>query len=230
MLICLDAGHGGKDSGACGAYSKEKNIALTAAIYLGEELTKLGFEVMYTRTTDTYVKLIDRARLANNRKADLFVSIHCNSAASAKAHGTETLCYEPCRVGELIQEALIKETGLTNRGLKTRKDLAVLNLTEMTAVLVEMAFISNPDEEDLLKNEAWLKRCVKAIARGICNCYGTPQTKQEVETVTMNVGNTSKTVKRILKNGENYIRLRDLESILKISYEKKKKRVSVSPK
>ena len=233
MRICLDAGHGGKDSGACGDYSKEKNIALKAVKYLGELLTEIGFEVIYTRTTDNYVNLLDRAKLANANAVDLFVSVHCNGATNSEANGTETLCYERCKVGECIQSALISETGLRNRGLKIRKDLAVLNSTRMTAVLIELAFISNKTEEALLNDDSWIIRCAKAIADGICRCYGIPYIEEESEMVTettMNIGGSNKIVRRILKDGENYVRLRDLESIINIGYDAATKKVSISAK
>ena len=234
MLICLDAGHGGKDPGACGAYSKEKNIALVAVIKLGDLLEELGFDVMYTRTTDTYVNLIDRAKIANNAKADFFVSIHCNSAADKRACGTEVLCYDTCKEAGYIQTFLTNETGLKNRGVKIRRDLAVLNCTKMTAVLIELAFISNTNEEALLNNDVWFNRNIAAIARAVCKSFGVPYIKKEDEPVAdetvISINGRDKTVKRILKDGENYIRLRDLESIININYDAASKKVSVSSK
>lgn len=234
MLICLDAGHGGKDPGACGAYSKEKDIALTAVLMLGSLLDELGFDIMYTRTTDTYVNLIERAKLANNAKANLFISIHCNSAADKTACGTEVLCYDVCDEANSIQTFLTSETGLKNRGIKIRKDLAVLNCTSMTAVLAELAFISNPAEEALLNNAAWLERNMTAIAKAVCKCFGIPylikDTAPAVTETVISINGEDKKVRRILKDGENYIRLRDLESIINISYNAADKKVSVSPK
>ncbi len=233
MLICLDAGHGGKDSGACGAYSKEKDIALNTVLKLGAVLKKLGFDVMYTRTTDVFVSLSNRASIANKANADIFVSVHCNSAASSSANGTETLCYNNCKLAEEIQSALVYETGLRNRGIKIRQDLVVLNSTKMTAVLVEIAFISNRAEEQLINDETWIERNVTAIAKGICSSYGIPYIKEEMEMVTeteMNIGGQAKTVRRILRDGENYVRLRDLESIINIDYDAATKVVSVASK
>lgn len=92
--VVIDAGHGGKDPGAIsrnGKY-KEKNITLSVALELGD-LIKSNFpdiKVIYTRSTDKYVELSERAAIANRNKADLFISIHVNSAKSTQARGTET--------------------------------------------------------------------------------------------------------------------------------------------
>jgi len=91
--VVIDAGHGGKDSGTSGKYSLEKEIALNIALELGNTIKKyLGdVEVLYTRQDDSFPSLIDRANLANKNGADLFISIHCNSAPySEKVYGTET--------------------------------------------------------------------------------------------------------------------------------------------
>jgi N-acetylmuramoyl-L-alanine amidase len=90
--VVIDAGHGGNDPGALGPKYKEKNIALAIALKLGG-LIKENFpeiEVIYTRTTDVFVELYNRARIANESKADLFISIHCNSTKTPDPSGTET--------------------------------------------------------------------------------------------------------------------------------------------
>jgi len=83
-LICLDAGHGGHDPGARGRKSNEKDIALEVVLKLGKRIEEdlPGVKVIYTRTTDVYPKLYERPALANKHKADLFISVHCNSADS----------------------------------------------------------------------------------------------------------------------------------------------------
>jgi len=90
--VVIDAGHGGKDPGALGRYSKEKNIALAIALKTGDYIEKNlpDVEVIYTRKTDVFVELHNRARIANNSEADLFISIHCNGNNSSKPYGTET--------------------------------------------------------------------------------------------------------------------------------------------
>jgi N-acetylmuramoyl-L-alanine amidase len=90
--VVIDAGHGGHDSGCLGASSKEKEITLALALQLGHYIeTKLpDVQVIYTRKTDKFVALEERAAIANRNKADLFISIHCNAAASKTAYGAET--------------------------------------------------------------------------------------------------------------------------------------------
>ncbi len=90
--VVIDAGHGGKDPGAVGKISKEKDIALSVALKLGNYI-KTNFKdvnVVYTRSTDVFLELYQRADVANKAKADLFISIHCNSAESSKPFGSET--------------------------------------------------------------------------------------------------------------------------------------------
>ena len=90
--VVIDAGHGGDDPGAVGKNSKEKNIALAVALKLGNYI-KTNFpdiEVIYTRKTDVFIELYRRAQIANSNKADLFISIHCNSTTNTEVKGTET--------------------------------------------------------------------------------------------------------------------------------------------
>ena len=94
--LVIDAGHGGKDTGALGFFSKEKDINLAIALAFGK-LVEQNFpdvKVVYTRKTDTFIELNERANIANRNKADLFVSIHTNSTAAGRkgtqVHGTET--------------------------------------------------------------------------------------------------------------------------------------------
>ncbi|WP_419786319.1 N-acetylmuramoyl-L-alanine amidase [Pseudodesulfovibrio sp.] len=88
--IMIDAGHGGKDPGAHGHGLREKDINLRFALLLGKMLAKKGFNVIYTRTTDVFIPLEQRTAMANVKKADLFVSIHCNASRSTSANGLET--------------------------------------------------------------------------------------------------------------------------------------------
>ncbi len=91
-IVVIDAGHGGKDSGAMGRIGKEKDIVLAISLKVGKYIEENldNVEVIYTRTTDTFVELHKRAEIANSNKADLFVSIHVNSNRNIKPYGTET--------------------------------------------------------------------------------------------------------------------------------------------
>lgn len=90
--IVIDAGHGGKDTGCLGKKVKEKDVALAVALKLGKLISEQmpDVKVMYTRKTDKFVELHKRAALANKNKADLFISIHCNSSPRESASGSET--------------------------------------------------------------------------------------------------------------------------------------------
>ncbi len=158
ITLVLDAGHGGTDSGATGNGYREKTMTLSILLGAKKMFDKDSrFKVYYTRTSDTYPSLTDRSNLANNYDADLFISIHINSASSS-AHGTETL-YNSSRnkvtakngltskkLATYIQKSVVATTGFTNRGIKNRTDLSVLNKTKMPACLIEYGFISNSTE------------------------------------------------------------------------------------
>jgi N-acetylmuramoyl-L-alanine amidase len=91
-VVCIDAGHGGHDGGCQGPNSKEKDVALAIALKLGKYIEEnfKDVTVIYTRTTDVYLKLWERADVANKAKADLFICIHANAAENKSALGTET--------------------------------------------------------------------------------------------------------------------------------------------
>lgn len=126
--------------------------------------------VKYSRTTDKYVSLAERARLANNAGADAFYSIHTNSFTKTTVRGIETFSFPGSSGGRRLasdtHDAVLKNKSLyaANRGLKTA-NFAVLRLTNMPAALVELAFISNPHDANLLKTK--INEYAKQIAEGI---------------------------------------------------------------
>jgi N-acetylmuramoyl-L-alanine amidase len=107
-VIVIDAGHGGKDPGALGANSSEKNIALAIALKTGEYIEQniRNVTVIYTRKNDTFVELRDRANIANKNKADLFISIHVNWAGSRNVIGTETYIMGPAKDHQNLELAM----------------------------------------------------------------------------------------------------------------------------
>lgn len=184
MKIHINAGHGGKDPGACGYGIREKDVALSVTKFLGERLSKIGFGVCYTRLEDMYIAPLEIARQANADNANLFISIHTNAAASISANGIETLCYnldgDEGKIAEAVQKKLIEATGLTDRGVKERTDLVVLNSTKMPAILVELGFITNQSDNAMLSNLVFLENSAKAIAEGICDYYGIKYKEEEI--------------------------------------------------
>lgn len=178
--VCIDAGHGGDDSGAVGvAGVKEKDVNLAVALKTGSILQQNNIKVIYTRTNDNPSwdtsnqsdSLSKRCSIANNAKANIFVAIHCNSADDVEtANGTETYSYATGTNGEklakLIQSELIKTTGAANRGVKTA-NFYVLRNTSMPAVLTELGFLSNATEEKKLNDATYQQKCANAIAKAI---------------------------------------------------------------
>ena len=177
-IVCIDPGHGWHDPGAVGGGVKEKDIALSVAKQIGAYLEAGGYAVMLTRSDDTFVSLSGRAAKANSCGADLFISVHCNSADNDAANGVEVYHHTHAseaskRAARVIYDKLLPVCGLRGRGVKS-KDLAVLRETAMPAVLVELGFISNPSDRAKLTNFAWQDDAAQAIADGIVEAVGKP--------------------------------------------------------
>ena len=185
MKICLDPGHGGFDPGAVGlAGTKEKDIALVLAKKVAA-LLRPAYEVKLTRETDVHfdktesVDQIKRAMVANAWGADLFVSIHCNAAKNDRtANGAEVYNYIGSKEGKKLAAEIFKllpsALAIRGRGVKEVLNFCVLEKTDCPAVLVEVAFISNEQEEALLKTADFQNRAAWAIASGIASYCGTP--------------------------------------------------------
>ena len=174
IKVCIDAGHGGKDAGAVNGTRYEKTDTLRIAKRLGKVLKANGFQVCYTRTTDIYDSPSNKAKKGNASKADYFISIHRNSVASSIAHGTEVLICNSKNKKYDIAKAICKQfkerNGFTDRGVNIRTDLAVLNRTNMPAILVEVGFISCKQDNELLDKK--FASVVNAIACGFMNGIG----------------------------------------------------------
>jgi N-acetylmuramoyl-L-alanine amidase len=246
--IVIDAGHGGQDGATHGAISKEKDVALMTALRLGKAIEEQikDVKVVYTRTSDVFVPLYERIGLANRVKADLFISIHCNSmpfykksvvtgyhrnkrgkkvptyttvtTQSTGTSGVETFVsgfgrldeqdiairenasillekdykdnyegYDPNDPESIIMFSFLKnsfreqsiklatfmqdeyvKTGRIDRGVK-EKSLAVLARAGMPAVLTEIGFISNPDEEAYMNSETGQQEIVDCLFKAIQN-------------------------------------------------------------
>ncbi len=147
-IICLNPGHGGSDPGAVGLL-RETDQNLCVVMLLGQYLQERGATVIYTRTTDVYISLYDRAMIANNANADIFVSVHHNGSSNPRSNGSETICYpgstQGLKLATLLLNGLCNRLGTYRRRIIQRDDSDV-TVTDMPAAISEATFSSNPDE------------------------------------------------------------------------------------
>ncbi|MDQ7839876.1 MAG: N-acetylmuramoyl-L-alanine amidase family protein [bacterium] len=168
-VVAIDAGHGGRDPGAIGPTGLyEKEVVLDIAQRVRELLVRGGVRVIMTRETDTFVELADRSRLARAQGATAFVSIHANASTRPAANGSETYYLTPQSLvlAQMMQEELGRVSGLVNRGVRTA-NFQVLRENDVPAVLVEVAYLSNVDEEARLRAAAFRQRLAEAVARAV---------------------------------------------------------------
>lgn len=173
-IVHMDWGHGGSDPGALGNGLREKDLTMSIGKKVDKTLKDHGVKVVHSRTNDKYVSLSNRAKMANNNKADTFVSIHINSATNKAANGVETFSYpgskNGSRLSKAIQDELIKaKIFRSNRGTKTA-NFAVLRLTNMPSALTELGFIVNSGDAKLLRTKQ--NEMALAIAKGILKYLG----------------------------------------------------------
>ncbi len=180
--VFLDAGHGGVDPGAIytdedGTIWRESEINLAVTLKVKKILEQNNVKVVLSRDTDKTVDLLTRAPIANKAQTALFVSIHTNSIAGDKPNGIETwgtLEYSATYAGvtdktlaKNIQDAVIKKTGAYNRGIKDTTTLAVIRGSVMPSVLIEVGFISNTAERELMFTDEYRQKLAEGIAEGI---------------------------------------------------------------
>lgn len=174
VRVCLDPGHGGPDPGAVGPRGlKEKDVNLAVAKRIAYHLQRHDIAVKLTREDDREVDLADRCRISNDFEADVFLSIHCNAADNADANGTESwyCTSNGLFVARKVQEAVVASIGRANRGCKSM-GFYVLRYTKAPAALLEIAFISNPEEEKLLATPEFQERVAQGAAKGILAYLG----------------------------------------------------------
>ena len=179
--IAIDAGHGGADPGAVYQGRQEKDDNLKLALAVGERLQNSGLDVYYTRTEDIYQTPYQKAMAANESGADFLVSLHRNSSEYPNQYtGVETLIYdkngEKAEIAEDINEEL-ENIGFRNNGVKIRPGLVILRRSKMPAVLVEVGFLDNP--EDNQRFDAHFEHTARAIADGILNTLRSPEGQPE---------------------------------------------------
>lgn len=177
MKICLDAGHGGHDSGACHSSGRmEKNDVLNYCVNgIGKILSQNGIEVIYTRSSDVFLSLQERCNVANGMGADLFVSGH-RDGFNGQAHGAHTCVYEDSGTQHAIASNLAvvyKKYGFTlraNNGISERPELWVLNGTKMNAILLEVGFVDSDLDNGIFDSN--FSNLFVDMAKAIVSPYG----------------------------------------------------------
>ena len=166
--VVIDAGHGGTDYGAIRNGINEKDITLDISKRVQAGLEKKGYNVAMTRTDDTYVSLQDRVEFSEIFNPDIFVSIHVNSSNSESPSGIETHYYKDNSLilAKHIHASMLNNINSKDRGLFKSK-FYVINHTTAPAILVEIGFISNPNERAQLVTESRKNATAKAIIEGI---------------------------------------------------------------
>lgn len=175
LKIAIDAGHGGSELGAIGCLNdNEKDVNLEISKILKDKLETNGANVIMTRENDSFVGLNDRVEIANKNNAQIFISIHNNalpdSAAHLKCTGSETYYFYPQskELAKDIVESLAKETGFKNNGAKAQS-FAVVRNTNCPAILVEVGYIINPEDNAKLIDKDYQNKIAEAILHGLEN-------------------------------------------------------------
>jgi N-acetylmuramoyl-L-alanine amidase len=194
--ICLDPGHGGKDTGNHTFWHSEKTYTLALALELRDQLQKAGFNVILTRSKDAFVELPDRPALANRRGADLFVSLHFNATPTGKdeVEGPQTYCITPVGASSTdaqgeganyygttaanryenkslllayqMERSLVQSLRVPDRGVR-RARFGVLRDATMPAILIEGGYMTHPVERKKIYDATYRRQMAQAIVNGI---------------------------------------------------------------
>ncbi|TDU73101.1 N-acetylmuramoyl-L-alanine amidase [Prosthecobacter fusiformis] len=193
--VVIDAGHGGHDAGARGVYGYEKDFALKMANVLKTELTRRGFKVIMTRTTDTFITLSGRVAVANATPNSIFLSLHFNSGSSSAASGIETFALTPqgssaslergggynasgltgnshdsanIALATAVHAMVISKFKFVDRGIK-RAQWSVLTGCKRPGILFEGGFVTNGNECRLIASDTYRQSVTSAIADAVVN-------------------------------------------------------------
>lgn len=172
-VVVVDPGHGGKDPGTTGLKGglQEKNVVLDLALRVAQLLEQAGFTPLMTRADDRFVELADRVSFANSCRADLFVSIHCNSMPTGKRGtrcGMEVYYYTPQseRLASAVRDALVEATKRPDNGVR-RRGFYVIRYTLMPSILVEVGYLDHAIEGELLNTSDFRQTVAQSIVKGI---------------------------------------------------------------
>lgn len=172
--IMIDPGHGGKDPGASGFNGiHEKEVVDMTTEHVVDHLRDAGATVNLTRTGDSYVSLDQRIQISNDYQTDAFVSIHYNAFPVPIVKGTSTYYYaggNDKNLAQSIQSALADVSSVYDRGIR-QGDFKVLRENSDLAVLIEMGFITNPDELETIQSSEFQNEAAEAITNGLINYF-----------------------------------------------------------
>lgn len=176
--VVIDPGHGGRNKGTCSKtpFCEEKRVCLQTARLVKKYLDQLGYHVVMTRNSDSFIPLPRRVEIASQSSTSIFVSIHYNHAKNPQAHGVEIFYYDskqnPSRasssrhLAEAIMPGVIKRTEAHSRGVK-KGNFYVLRENSVPSILIEGGFLSNPQECAKVKDPKYQDQIARGIADGI---------------------------------------------------------------
>ena len=172
-------------TGTSGANMTEEQLNLTVGLQLRDALTALGAEVIMTReVSEITISGIERCEIAHEAGADIAVHIHADGNNDPSVHGvsvlvpdgdllgTPSIVEESVRLGELMVNAVAAETGAKNRGTVPRSDMTAFNFSEIPSVLIEMGFMTNPEEDALLETAEYQAKIVTGMVNSLLQWYG----------------------------------------------------------
>ena len=176
--VVIDAGHGGRNKGTCSKspYCEEKRVCLQTARLVRKYLDQLGYRVVMTRDSDSFISLPRRVEIAAQAASSIFISIHYNHAKSPQAQGIEIFYYDSKEnrtrsaaskhLAEAILPGVIKRTEALSRGVK-KGNFHVLRENSVPSILIEGGFLSNVQECTKIKNPKYLDQIAMGIADGV---------------------------------------------------------------
>ncbi|RAM52537.1 MAG: N-acetylmuramoyl-L-alanine amidase [Hapalosiphonaceae cyanobacterium JJU2] len=170
VVVLIDPGHGGKDSGAVGiGGAREKDIILPISKKIAEVLQQNGVQVVLTRSSDYFVTLPGRVKMAENVDADVFVSIHANSAGAGRpdVSGLETYYYDTgLGLARIVHRSILQSVNVRDRGVRKAR-FYVLRKSSMPSILVETGYMTGRQDMAKLRSASYRNQMAEAIARGI---------------------------------------------------------------